>query len=765
MVGREQGTNLDATVAEAQAQVQVQVQVQNELAAIGSALEGHTDWIKAIEQGLADLRIAHTAQLRDLGRWIAAMGAELGGQTDWTKAIEQGLADLRIAHTEQLRDLGRWIAAMGAELKGHTDWTKAIEQGLADLRIAHTAQLRDLDRWIAATVHTIGSLSSAPVIPWPTLQASRPPARLVDERVALARAVQVWMVVRWLDQAPIESSTLISVVLTTRNRRAYLERAIASVLAQRHFALELVVIDDGSTDDTAELLAAILDPRVRVLRTAGIGVSAARNLGLAAARGKIITHLDDDNLMDPGWLRAVAWAFERWPDTELLYGARLIEDAPARGSIPSGVMPSMEWLPFDRARLEQANYIDMNVIAHRADLPEARFDEALRSSVEWDMLLRLTARRSPLELPVIACLYSNYAPNRVSEQPAVLEDSRIVRARLHTTRSMRVLSYNALFPLMSETYIEEEMLALEAQGACVAFSAFERSISPYSVRQAVFSGLEEAIAVHDPDVIVVYWTTHALGELEHLERVGRPFALRVHSFDFDVDEVIRVKNHPCCVGVWAFPHHAAAIPGAHELVPIFMTHAAMPAPATKRNVVASVSAGLPKKDWPLLLDAMDRLSDLDRVIVLARSNSFEHVPDEVVRLAATCKRPPTVRINVPRSEVFELLTRTSVLLYTAMPGVPLGIPMSVIEGLYAGACVITPDRPEMSALCGEGFRPYRTAADIVAHVREVMAGGPAIEAERQHNHESALARFCDPQLSRRFHAELSAAVTAWRLRA
>jgi hypothetical protein len=90
--------------------------------------------------------------------------------------------------------------------------------------------------------------------------------------------------------------------------------------------------------------------------------------------------------------------------------------------------------------------------------------------------------------------------------------------------------------------------------------------------------------------------------------------------------------------------------------------------------------------------------------------------------------------------------------------------MSVIEGLRAGACVVTPDSAEIRALCAEGFRPYRNAADIVAHVREVMAGGPRIEAERRRNRENALARFCDPDLGRRFHAELSDAVAAWRLR-
>ncbi|HEY4404240.1 MAG TPA: glycosyltransferase [Xanthobacteraceae bacterium] len=657
------------------------------------------------------------------------------------------------------------LGALGAALEGHAAWLKAIEQGLNDLRTAHTAQLRDLGRWQSATAHAVSSLSSTPVLPSPMLQAGASPARLVDERVALARAIQVWTVTRWLAAAPLESATLISVAMPTRNRLPYLQRAIASVLGQRHAALELIVVDDGSTDGTPDLLASLDDPRLRVLRTAGVGAAAARNLALRAARGRIVAYLDDDNLMDADWLRAVAWAFERWPDTELLYGARLLEDANAVQGTPSGAMPSLEWLPFDRARLEQANYIDMNVMAHRAGLPEARFDEALPSNIEWEMALRLTARRAPLELPAIACMYGSYASNRIGDTAERLHFNRIVRSRVHTTRPMRVLAYTSLFPLISETYIEEEMLALEAQGAMVAFASHEGSVSPYPVRQPVFSGgLDEGVALHDPDVVVVYYTSHALGELDHLQRAGRPFALRVHSFDFDIEQVSRVRDHPFCVGVWAFPHHAAAVPGGHELVSIFTTHAAMPEPAAQRTVVASVSAALPKKDWPLLLDAMEKISDLERVIVLARTNAREHEPEQVEQMAAAHERPPAFKINLPRAQVFELLARTSVLLYTLRPNLPLGMPMSIIEALRAGACVVTPDSPEMLALCGDGFRPYRNVADIVAHVREVTAGGPAIEAERARNRANALARFCDPELGRRFHTELSQALAAWRLR-
>jgi glycosyltransferase involved in cell wall biosynthesis len=720
--------------------------------AMGAALEGHAAWLHAVAQGLTDIGTAHGARLDELTQSLEPIRQAIAPLSQLAPAL--AALETKTAHAAE---------SFSQAQAGHAAWLLALDAGLSDLRAAHSAELRDIGRWLASTTQAISSISSTPVISSPELQAMAPKAQRLDERTTLARMVKIWSVMRWLAQAPVEVAALISVIVPTRNRRGLLERAVASVLAQTYPKFDLVIIDDGSTDETSEFLASLTDLRIRSFRTTGIGTSAARNLGLDNAIGDIITHLDDDNLMDPGWLHAVAWGFARWPETKLLYGARIIEDGPARHGAPSGAMPMLEWQEFNRARLEHNNYIDMNVIAHRAHLPEARFDPQLRSSIEWDMLLKLTARYMPLELPVLACLYSNYAPNRLSDQITYLQENQLVRARTHVSRALRVLSYNAMFPLLSETYIEEEMLALEAMGAAIAFAAFQQSVSPYPVRQPVYHGLDEAVAAHDPDVIIVYWASHALGELAHIARTGRPFALRVHSFDFNLDDIARLKNHSSCLGVWAFPHHAAAIPGAHDLVPIFTTHATMPPPGPPRTTISSISAGLPKKDWPLLLDAMAQLSEFDREIVLARSNGFEDLPDEVAALAGQISHPPAIHINLPRQEVFRLLRKTSVLIYTVTSGLPLGMPMSVIEALYAGACVITPDSPEMKALCGDGYRPYRNATDIVAHAREIMQGGNTIEAERKRNHETACAAFCRPELGRIFHDELSAALTSWRL--
>jgi glycosyltransferase involved in cell wall biosynthesis len=87
----------------------------------------------------------------------------------------------------------------------------------------------------------------------------------------------------------------VSVIIPTFERGWCLREAVDSALAQEFANFELIVVDDGSTDGTAELLEAYR-PKVRLLRQENRGVSAARNRGIAAARGELIAFLDSDDL-------------------------------------------------------------------------------------------------------------------------------------------------------------------------------------------------------------------------------------------------------------------------------------------------------------------------------------------------------------------------------------------------------------------------------------------------------------------------------------
>lgn len=107
-------------------------------------------------------------------------------------------------------------------------------------------------------------------------------------------------------------SPQISVIIPTYNRAWVLAKAIDSVLAQTFAPREIIVVDDGSTDETRELLAAYGE-RLRVFNQTNKGVSAARNLGIRHSRGEYIALLDSDDLWEPEKLACQAAFFTSHP--------------------------------------------------------------------------------------------------------------------------------------------------------------------------------------------------------------------------------------------------------------------------------------------------------------------------------------------------------------------------------------------------------------------------------------------------------------------
>ncbi len=108
-------------------------------------------------------------------------------------------------------------------------------------------------------------------------------------------------------RTPADSrSPLISVIMPTFNRADFIRQAVESVLSQEYPALELIVVDDGSTDSTAEILRAFKPPKVRYLHQENQGPAAARNAGFKEARGGLVAFLDSDDFYLPDKLAAQA---------------------------------------------------------------------------------------------------------------------------------------------------------------------------------------------------------------------------------------------------------------------------------------------------------------------------------------------------------------------------------------------------------------------------------------------------------------------------
>lgn len=113
---------------------------------------------------------------------------------------------------------------------------------------------------------------------------------------------------------------MFSVIIPLYNKRGYVARTIRSVLAQSHADFELIVVDDGSTDDSVAVAEAALagDPRARIVRQANAGVSAARNAGARAARHPWLAFLDADDQWVPHYLARVREVLDERPALRLV---------------------------------------------------------------------------------------------------------------------------------------------------------------------------------------------------------------------------------------------------------------------------------------------------------------------------------------------------------------------------------------------------------------------------------------------------------------
>jgi glycosyltransferase involved in cell wall biosynthesis len=183
----------------------------------------------------------------------------------------------------------------------------------------------------------------------------------------------------------------ISVILATYNRRHSLQRAIASVLAQDDARFELVVVDDGSRDGTADYLATLTDPRIRtIVAERNGGPSAARNLGLKAARAAIVAFLDSDDAYRPGRLATPLAAFAADPSLACTLSSAIRHDLKrtreARIPPVSLGAPAFAWaLICDLIPVEATSITVRRVPA----LAAGGFCERLRLTEDREFLIRL----------------------------------------------------------------------------------------------------------------------------------------------------------------------------------------------------------------------------------------------------------------------------------------------------------------------------------------------------------------------------------------
>jgi glycosyltransferase involved in cell wall biosynthesis len=225
---------------------------------------------------------------------------------------------------------------------------------------------------------------------------------------------------------------LVSVVMPVRNGEAWLGRSLGSILAQSYERLELIVVDDGSTDRSGEVAASTGDPRVIVLREPARGLTPSLNRAIAQSRGPLIARMDADDVSRPDRLARQVALLEARPEVGMV-GTGCVETAPT-GLVVRVVRPPEDDETL-RRRLIRANpFVHASVVMRRSVLERVGgYDETFPVAQDYDLWLRFSAitRLANLADPL---LIRHLAPGRVT---SVRENDRLraeMRARWRAVR-------------------------------------------------------------------------------------------------------------------------------------------------------------------------------------------------------------------------------------------------------------------------------------------------------------------------------------------
>lgn len=669
------------------------------------------------------LRRMRDAILRPVRHELATDTAALRGQFDARIAAEASSRDSLHAH----------IAELSSRINAEVDRRRTTQAQLADTQ----AQLADTRAQLADTRARLADTRARLVTEARLAEASaridtqnrewRTRIETLERLMTEAERAISPSAAQWLREIP---SPVVSVILPTRDRARFVSDAIESVQAQHFTDWELIIVDDGSADDTAAIVEPYLeDRRIRYLQRPAQGVSAARNRGLEHARGAFVAYLDSDNIWYPGFLAAAVPVFASEPDLAMIYGVLVTDSHHLDGT-------QLLWTPFDRERLLSANYIDINVVVHRKILIDryGGFDETLGRLNDWDLVLRFTEHVPARPVPVLAARYRICDDLRVTTtRPFGPELFTIKRKwfRPASAARPRVLYAMWQYPQLSETYIEGEIRCMLRFGADVEVWREAKPATPHPTLVPIHEGpLPDVVRRVRPDVIHVHWLSSLTRYAPILAQLGTPVTARLHGFDTSPDACRAILDQPWMRAVYAFPHHLDLIgrsdPGLRAVPAAFDSTLFRPCASKDRRLVLRAGAALPSKDHAFFFELANRLPDYRFVLAAITCSLEENFAAAYRDLHQQMKSRCELMFDIQHEDLAPLIAQAGIYLHTVKPpgtehGTPIGMPISIAEAMATGAYILVRDLPELRDYVGDAGTTYRDAedaAEIIAATAE-----------------------------------------------
>jgi glycosyltransferase involved in cell wall biosynthesis len=303
----------------------------------------------------------------------------------------------------------------------------------------------------------------------------------------------------------------VSVVIPAYNAQAHLAQCLASVSGQvRDFDIEIIVVDDDSADDTVEI--ARDTPGVCCITQPNRGPSAARNLGIAVARGQYIAFLDADDLWPPGKLQAQIRLLQQHPELALVFGDCRQFDASGqrpRTEFQANQLGAAAWgpgpaVPDAYARLLEVNFITTGSVVVRRDVLRqvGGFAVDLRLVEDLDLWLRI-ARLHPIGWSGHECLLRRRHTENISRDTDAMGYAYLEVLRRHrqswTPQEATAMRLDA-GPLASRKYLYLAELAVSQGRPGAALQRVWRSVAasprPESLWRITKSALKFVLGRH-----------------------------------------------------------------------------------------------------------------------------------------------------------------------------------------------------------------------------------------------------------------------------
>ncbi|MDR3491459.1 MAG: glycosyltransferase family 2 protein [Gammaproteobacteria bacterium] len=359
--------------------------------------------------------------------------------------IEKMLASLKQSNTEIRQEFESLALSVNQSLKRIEDtYQKAenIYRQINDERLNVIGQLK-----MALIAYRLASIGEKIKSFW------RPRIGKLNQYPARPLVIKK----QYQDKIPLINTPTISLVTPSFNQGEFIERTILSVIEQKYPALEYIIQDGGSNDNTQEVIQKYASSLKYWDSQKDNGQSHALNLGFEHATGEIMAYLNSDDILLPGTLAYVANYFTSNPNIDVIYGHRILIDEHDH-EIGRWVLP-----PHNSKVLKWADYIPQETLFWRKsiwDKAGAQIDESFKFAMDWDLLLRFQK-----------------AGARFARLPRFLG-------------AFRIHSHQKTSAQISKVGVDEmHRLRTRSHGRQVSHIEIKRNIIPYLIKHIIFHKL------------------------------------------------------------------------------------------------------------------------------------------------------------------------------------------------------------------------------------------------------------------------------------